>query len=166
MARVTALIQDSTLREVTDRIFGTLNARDRGRAEKALLEANPHLAQPNALVAGAVVRVPALTGLKARATVGSQDPVSELHATVAAQADAYQTILAVHGDAAAAELDAQTELLKDRTVAAELRRAGATELQKQLTESLRERAKAVANNRKRRQALFKRIGADLQRVQD
>jgi hypothetical protein len=164
MARVTALTQESTLREVSDRVFGTLNARDRARAEKALIEANPHLAQPNALVAGAVVRVPAVSGLKVRAAAGAQDPVSELDQAVAAAVVGYRERLSGHADAAVADLDAQTALLKDRTVAAELKRAGGTELGQQLAESLRARAKSLADARKRQEALFKRIDADLQKL--
>jgi hypothetical protein len=162
MARVTTLSQETTLRQVTDRLYGTLSARDRTRAEKALLEANPHLASADKFVAGTVVRVPALTGLRARTATVSQDPVDELRDAVAAGLDQFRASLSSHLDAAAADLETQSELLKDRTVAAEIKRVGASEVAKQLTESLRDRAKAVADDRKRHEALFKRMAADLQ----
>jgi hypothetical protein len=161
MARVTTLTQETTLRQVTDRLYGTLAARDRARVEKALLEANPHLATPDALAPGTVVRVPVITGFKARTAAVSQDPMAELRDAVSAGLEQFRANLSTHLDAAGAELDAQNELLKDRTVAAEIKRVGASDVAKRLTEALRERAKAVAEVRKRQEALFKRIDADL-----
>lgn len=164
MARLMTLTQETSIREISDRIFGTLNARDRARAEKALLDANPHLAAADALARGTVVRVPGISGLKARSAVGAQEPLAELRDAVAAGATDYQATLSTHADAVAGQIDAQAELLKDRAVAAELKRVGATDLAKQLTDSLRERSKVIAENRKRHDGLFKGILGDLQRL--
>jgi hypothetical protein len=166
MARVTTLTQETTLRQVTDRLYGTLGARDRARVEKALLEANPHLATPDALVSGTVVRIPAIIGVKARTAAVSQDPMAELRDAVAAGLDQFRENLSMHLDSVAADLHAQSELLKDRTVVAEIKRAAASDLAKQLTDSLRDRAKTVAENRKPQEAWFKRIDAELKGFQE
>ena len=162
MATLITLKNESTLRQLADRIYGALEPKDRTRAEKALLKANPHLGAREAFRPGAVVNVPSVRGLKPRAAATRNDPVSDVRDAIGAAVQEYRGRLAANLDAAAADLDAQTELLKDREVAAALKQAGATELAKQLTESLRERTKMVAEDRKRQEALFKRIGTDLE----
>jgi hypothetical protein len=165
MLTLVTLRNETTLRQLVERIYGTLDAKDRSNAEAQLLKANPHLAGKEAFRPGALVRVPPVRDLKPRPeAANSQDPVSGTLGTVATSVAEYRTRLASRLDAAAADLDAQGELLKDREVAVALKRTGATDLAKQLSEGLRARGKTLAEERKRHEALFKSIGDDIERL--
>jgi hypothetical protein len=161
MATLITVKDETTLRQLADRLYGTLDEKERARAENALAKANPHLGERDAFRAGTVVNVPSVRGLKARAAATRDDPVSDVRDAIGVAIDDYRRHLAASLDAAAADLGSQEELLKDKEVAAALKRAGGTDLAKQLTESLRARAKSFADDRKRQETLFKRIGEDL-----
>lgn len=152
---------ESTLRQVADRLYGTLDAKDRTLAEKALLEANPHLVDPAAFRAGAIIDVPPVRGLKAQAETTRNDPVSDVRDAIGVAVDDYRQQFAARLAAAAADIGSQEELMKDKEVVAALKRAGGTDLAKQLTESLQARAKTLAEQRKQQDVLFKRIAEDL-----
>jgi hypothetical protein len=164
MATLITLKNETTLRQLADRIYGTLEDKDRTRAENALLKANPHLGKREAFKPGAVVNLPSVRGLKPKAAATRNDPVSDVRDAVGAAVEEYQGRLAASIDAGMSDLAAQEELLKDKEVTAALKKAGATELAKQLTESLRTRAKTLAEDRKRQETLFARIGADLKAI--
>jgi hypothetical protein len=161
MATLITVKDETTLRQLSDRVYGTLDAKDRALAEKALLRANPHLGERGAFRAGAVVTVPTVRGLKARAAATRNDPVSDVRDAIAVAAGDYRAHLAASLAAAAADLGAQEELLKDKEVAAALKRAGGSEIAKQLTETLQARARTLAEERKRQEGLFRRIAEDL-----
>jgi phage tail protein X len=161
MATIITVKDETTVRQLADRLYGTLDARDRTLAEAALLKANPHLADREAFRAGAVVTVPPVRGLTAQPAATRNDPVGDVRDAIGVAVDDYRKHLAASLAAAAADLGSQEELLKDKEVAAALKRAGGTELAKPLAESLQARAKVLAEERKRQDGLFKRIAADL-----
>jgi len=161
MATLITLRNETTLRQIAERIFGTLQEHDLTRAENALLKANPRLGALEAFKPGAVVNVPSVQGLRAKAGATQSDPVSDVRNAIGAAAEQYRGALAASLAAVMSDVAAQEELLKDREVAAALKKAGAAALAKQVAESLRARAKTLAEDRKRQEALFARIGEDL-----
>lgn len=153
---------EKSVRELAERVYGTSSAASLDRAEKALLKANPQLRTATALRAGAVLSAPAVSGLAVRADATASDPLEALRGALAGAAASYGEHLAKSLDARAGELDAQEKLLKTKEIAAAIKaEPGGPELQKQLSETLGQRAKAVAEARKAHAALFDRIAADL-----
>lgn len=162
MPTLITLKTERSVREIAERVYGSLSAESLDRAEKALLKANPHLRNTAALRPGAVVNVPAVRGLKARGDTSGQDPAGDLRKDLAEAVAGYRDQLAISLDARAGELDAQETLLKTREIAGAIKRApGGAELAKRLTDTLRERAKAITEARKLQGPLFAKIAADL-----
>jgi hypothetical protein len=161
MATLITLQNETTLRQVAERAFGTLDEKDRRSAEAALLKANPQLATRDAFRPGAVLRVPSVGDLAPTAAAAPDDPVSDVREAIGAALELYRGRLGTNLDAVTSELATQEALLKDREVAAALRKAGAVEITKELHESLRARAQAFAEERKRQEALFARLRDDL-----
>jgi hypothetical protein len=158
--RVTTLKSESTLRELADSLYGKLDADTRKRAEAALLKANPQLAGAKAFRPGAVVALPELSGLRARAP--GQDPVGDLREVLSESLTLYREHLAKRQDEAKGDLEQQTELLKGKEVAAAIKKdAAATELAKQLTEALRARTKTLAEERKLQEETLQKALTDL-----
>jgi hypothetical protein len=157
-----ALGNERNVRELAARAYGNLNAESLARAEKALLAANPQLRTATAFRTGAVITVPPVRGLAAPADATGKDPVDALRAALAEAASGYREQLAKSLDTRARELDAQEKLLKTKEIAAAIKgEPGGPELQKQLTETLSQRAKAIAEARKSQDTLFDRIAKDL-----
>ena len=160
--RMITLKGETSVRELSERLFGNLDAEARGRAEKALLKANPQLGAKSGFRPGVVVNVPSVRGVKARAGAAGDDPVAELREVLADAVSAHRDRLGKALDARAADLDAQNEVLKTRDIAAAIKNApGGPELAKQLSETLRNRGKEIAEDRKRQAAAFDRMAADL-----
>lgn len=165
MPTIATLKTEKSLREVAERVYGTLDADKLARAQTALLKANPHLEAKAALQPGAVVSVPDVPGLRPRAGTVRSDPVDDLRKQLAAATETLQAQIAARLDARAQDLAQQTELLKSREVAAAIKQdpAGA-EIAKGLTQTLRDETKAIAEERKRNAELFDRIAADLKKL--
>jgi hypothetical protein len=162
MPTVIALGKERNVRELAERVYGGSNAAALARAEKALVKANPQLATAEGFRAGAVISVPEVSGLAVRPDTTAPDPVNAVRATLAEAAAAYRDELAKELETRAAELDAQEKLLKTREIAAAIKNEpGGPELQKQLGETLAQRAKAIAEARKDQDKLFDRIAADV-----
>jgi phage tail protein X len=160
--RVTTLKSESTLRELSVSLYGRLDADTRKRAEAALLKANPQLAASKAFRPGAVVVLPEVTDLRARADTLGQDPIEELREALAGALASYREHLTQRADELKSDLAQQTELLKDRDVSAAIKKdAAATELARQLAEALRARDKTRAEDRKRQEATLEKTSADL-----
>jgi len=156
------LQNEKNVREIAARVYGTSSAASLDRAEKALLKANPQLAAATGFRTGAVISVPRVSGLAVRTEATGQDPVEALRGALADAAAGYREHLEKRLDARTSELEAQDKLLKTREIAAAIKaEPGGPELQKQLTETLGQRAKAIAEARKVQSALFDRIAADL-----
>jgi hypothetical protein len=156
------LRNEKNVRELAERVYGTSSAASLDRAEKALLKANPRLATAAGFQSGAVISVPAVRGVGVRAEATGGDPADALRAELAKAASSYREHLIKGLDARTGEIDAQEKLLKTREIAAAIKaEPGGPELQKQLTETLAERTKAIAEARKSQSALFDRIAADL-----
>ena len=166
MPTLVTLQNEKNVREIAARVYGTSSATALDRAEKALLKANPQLGAATGFRTGAVISVPDVSGLAARADATGKDPVEALRGALAEAAAAYREHLAKSLDARAGELDAQDKLLKTREIAAAIKaEPGGPELQKQLTETLGQRAKAIAEARKTQGALFDLIAADLKKLE-
>jgi hypothetical protein len=162
MPALIAVRNERNVRELAARVYGTSNAAALDRAERALLRANPQLGTTTGLRAGAVISVPDVSGLAVRADATGDDPVGALRGALAEAAAAYRAHLEQSLDARGAELDAQDKLVKAKEIAAAIKaEPGGPELQKQLSETLGQRAKAVAEARKAHAVLFDRIAADL-----
>jgi hypothetical protein len=153
---------EKSVRELAERVYGSSSAASLDRAEKALLRANPQLRTATGLRTGAVISVPAVSGLAVRADATASDPLEAMRGALAGAATGYGEHLAKSLDARAGELDAQEKLLKTKEIAAAIKgEPGGPELQKQLAETLSQRAKAIAEARKSHGALFAQIAADL-----
>lgn len=123
------------------RIYGDLKAADAKRAEEALLRANPQLRKPGEVKPGALIVVPPVPGLAAKATGGDENPPA---ARVAAIRDALESYHQQLVKAHAAELTEQREaadLLKSREVKELPKRVpDAAKLLDRVAEALKERA--------------------------
>lgn len=162
MPTLVTLQNEKTVRELAERVYGTSSAASLERAEKALLKANPRLATAAGFRTGAVISVPTVRGVALRAEATAEDPVEVLRGELAQAAGAYREHLIKSLDAQAGEIDAQEKLLKTREIVAAIKaEQGGPELQKQLTETLGERSKAIAEARKSQSSLFDQIAADL-----
>lgn len=160
--RITTLKGEASLAELADRLFSITDAGARQRAEAALLKANPTLDRASGFLSGAVVVIPEVPDLKIRAAAGDQEPVEDVRRSLLEAVESYQAALRKRTDEAASDLDRQAELLKDREVAAAIRKDEvATNLSKELTASLRTRGKAIAEERKRQEEVFGQMTADL-----
>jgi hypothetical protein len=162
---IATLKTERSLREVAERVYGTLDADKLARAQTALLKANPHLKVGAALQPGAVVTVPELPGLKPRPGVVRSDPVEELRNQLIIATESLQVQMAERLDARSQEFSHQVELLKSKEVAAAIKRDPAgTDLAKAVTLRLREQAKSIGEERKRNADLFRRIATDLKKL--
>lgn len=162
MPTVVTLKNEKSVREIAARVFATSSAASLDRAEKALLRANPQLKTAAGFRTGAVISVPQVGDLALRADAIGQDPLEALRGALVEAAAGFRKHLAKSLDARSSALDAQHELLKTRQIAAAINTApGGPELQKQLNETLSQRAKSIAAERKSQDALFDRIVADL-----
>lgn len=160
--RITTLKGETTLAALADRLFSVTDAGARQRAEAALLKANPKLERASGFRPGVVVVIPEMPDLKNRAAAGSQEPVEDVRQSLLEAAESYQAELRKRTDEAASDLERQAELMKDKEVAAAIRKDEvATKLSKELTTSLRARGKAIAEERKRQEQIFGRLTADL-----
>lgn len=161
MPALITLQNESNLRQLAELVYDVRDDRDRARAEKALLTANPDIGTRDNLRAGAVVSVPSVPGLALRVTAVRDDPAAGVPDALGVAVEGYRRHLAARFEGATNDLAAQEELLKDREVVASLRKAGAVELAKQLSESLRARAERLGEDRKRQETMFRRIDEDL-----
>lgn len=162
MPNLVTLQNEKTVRELAERVYGTSSGASLDRAEKALLKANPRLATAAGFRTGAVISVPAVSGVSLRAEATGEDPAEALRGELAKAAASYREHLIKSLDARTSEIDAHEKLLKAREIAAAIKaEPGGPELQKQLTETLAERSKTIAEARKSQSALFDQIAADL-----
>jgi hypothetical protein len=82
---------EKKLTEVVGRAFGELSAAHAKRAEAAILRANPQLADPAGLQAGAVIVVPFVPGLRrAAADDGEAAPARELVTSLSLSLEGYR----------------------------------------------------------------------------
>lgn len=165
MPIITTLKTERTLREVAERIYGSLDADTLARAQIALTKANPHLESGTAFQPGAVVNVPELSGIEPRPNVVRSDPVEDLRNQLVMATESLQTHLASRLDARTQEISQQMELLKSKEISAAIKRdpAGA-DVAKAIALTLREQSKSIAEERKHNAELFKRIAADLDKL--
>lgn len=166
MPTLVTLQKEKSVREIAERVYGTTSAASLDRAEKALLKANPRLATPGGFRTGAVVNVPTIRGVTLRTEATGEDPVDALRGELGKAAGDYRDHLMKSLDARTSEIDEQEKLIKTREIAAAIRaEPGGPEMQKQLTETLAQRTKAIAEARKTQSALFDQIAADLKELE-
>jgi hypothetical protein len=131
MRMTTLKTSESNISTLLQRLYPNLSESKLKQAEMALLKANPHLTEAGDFRPGVVVTLPSDTGLKPKPGIVD-------------------------------ELATQEETLKNKEVAAVIKdMPNAAELAKELTSSLRERKRAMAEEKKVQDELFARIGEDI-----
>jgi hypothetical protein len=161
--RLTTITNDANVGALADRLYANLTPESRKTAEAALLAANPHLVGKGGFKAGAVVRVPAVSGVRARAAAAGPDPVGDvLKELVSAVAD-YRKQLDESVEAAKKSVAEQAALLKSRGVKAVVDKSPeAKALASDLTASLSARSKALIEFEKKTPAVFTALVKDLE----
>jgi hypothetical protein len=162
MRMTTLKTSDSNISTLLQRLYPNLSESKLKQAEMALLKVNPHLTDAGDFRPGVVVTLPSDTGLKPKPGIVDDDPIDEMHSLLQDSLKVYKDIQATRIDEALAELATQEETLKNKEVAAVIKDLpNAAELAKELTASLRERKKTLAEEKKVQDELFARIGEDI-----
>lgn len=162
MRMTTLKTSESNISTLSQRLYPNLSESKLKQAEMALLKANPHLTEADAFQPGVVVTLPSDTGLKPKPGSVGDDPIDEMHSLLQDSLKVYKDIQATRIDEALAELATQEETLKNKEVAAVIKdMPNAAALAKELTASLRERKRALAEEKKVQDELFARIGEDI-----
>ncbi len=161
--RLTTLKKSETdLSPAAQRLYPNLSESSRKKVETALLKANPHLAETGAFRPGTVVNLPEAPGLKPKAGQAGDDPVDEMLGQLKGAVGSYREDQAKRLDEALADVAGQEEILKDKEVAAAIKKsAEASKLAKELVASLRERQKLLAVEKKVQEEVFAKIMEDL-----
>jgi hypothetical protein len=161
--RLTTLQKNETsVSALVERIYPNLTEASRRKAEAAVIKANPHLSGAEAFRPGAVVTLPTAPELKPRPGVAGNDPVDDMLSGLQVAVASYHDELVKRLDQAVADLGKQEEILKQKEVATAIKgNPAATELAKSLVESLRERKKIAAGEKKGYDATFAAISKDL-----
>lgn len=112
---------EKDISDVVGRAYGDLKAADARRAEAALLRANPQLAKLRELGSGTIIVVPAVPGLKPKATDRTELPTREALREVAEAFDAYRKRLDANQDDERTATAKLASLLKFKDLKALLR---------------------------------------------
>ena len=161
--RLTTLQKNETsVSALVERIYPNLTEASRRKAEAALIKSNPHLSAANAFRPGVVVTLPSATEFQPRPGVAGKDPVDDMLSGLQDAVASYHDELVKRLDQSVDDLSKQEEILKQKEVATAIKgNPAATELAKSLVESLRERKKSAAEEKKAHDATFAAISKDL-----
>lgn len=153
---------ETTVDSVVQRLYPNLTEGERIAVAADLLKANPQLSTNQPLRPGLVVNVPSRPDRKPKPGGVTDDPVEELRGSLKEAVAGYQDSLAKRLDQALADISLQEELLKQKDILTAIKSTKeAPELAKQLAGALKERKKALAEEKKVQAELFSRIEKDL-----
>ena len=105
---------ESSVTEVTNRIYTRLTPRQRERAEAAILKANPQLANIRAVSRGTVLRVPDIPELHAKRKNNPENPKTRFDKQMTESIAAFSRQFAEQTSSEQEETKAQLVLLKNR----------------------------------------------------
>lgn len=160
--RLVALNRETGLGELVNRFYPDLTAARRRTVEAAFLKANPSLGSPEGFKPGALVNVPAVSGLKL-ATAAGKDPTEDMVGTVRGAVEAYQNVLFANFEGARADLEQQQALLRRADVAAAISTdPDAPLLAASLERNLETRRELLEDQKKRLDGVFAKIVKDLE----
>jgi hypothetical protein len=162
--RVTVLSDndETSTSKIADRLYDGLTTDARRRAKRALLRANPQLAEAGALRAGAVIAAPSVSGLAFKPAAAGRDPVDEVRQTLFAAVEGYQKYLDRGLKVSSDDIDRQIKLRNERPVVKALREAGVQNLVAGLDSSLKRREQAVTDAQSSQEAMFKQLLKDIE----
>ena len=160
--RLTTVKTEVSLDALADRLYNNLTPDKRKRVVAALLKANPQLAGAEAFRPGVVVRLPEQPGLTLKTAETGKDPVGELMGGLKEAVAGYGEQLMKNLGAALTDLKNQDAILKQKEVAAAIKAAPeAAKLADSLTASLRDRGKALTDERKTLDTTLGQIAKDI-----
>lgn len=114
---VTIYRGEKNVGELADKLFTGLSARQRDKTEAALLKANPQLAELSTLRAGAILHVPNLPELRAKARRARENPADQIAVQLSTALSAFDKHLTQHHAAAAAAVEETDRVLADKALA-------------------------------------------------
>lgn len=165
--RLTTITDDANIGALADRLYANLTPESRKAAEAALLAANPHLVGKGGFKTGAVVRVPAVSGVRAKATATAPDPVTDVLKELVEAVAGYRKQLDESVGAAKRRLADQAALVKSKDVKSVIDKSPeAKALASDLTAWLSARTKALTELEKRTPAVFTAVVKDLETLAD
>lgn len=161
--RITTLKKNETSAgALVQRLYPNLSESQRKKAEADLLKANPHLAEAAAFKPDTVVKLPDTPEFKAKAGAAEDDPIEAALEQLKEVVAGYRHEQTQHIDAELAAIASQEELLKDKEVAAAIKRSpDAGAIAETLKAYLRDGKKALETEAKKRDALFETMLSDM-----
>jgi len=114
--RIVAYRGETSVRAIADKHFADLPAKDRRKAAKALLDANPQLHDLERVAPATLIRVPSVPRVDGRALRGLDDPAGAVLDQVGESLAEYGERLTERHEGYKVQLKGEASLLKDRAV--------------------------------------------------
>ncbi|MEN8174397.1 MAG: hypothetical protein ABFS23_01455 [Pseudomonadota bacterium] len=111
---ITTFRGERSVAEIADRLFVGLTPRQREKAEKAILKANPQLKNLRKVRAGTILRIPDIPELQHKANRSLDSPDAQLVQTIGDALSGYLDHLSARVKEADADIKSQTAVLKER----------------------------------------------------
>ena len=154
---------ERSVAEIADNLFNRLTPRQRKKAEAAILEANPQLRDIRTLREGAILHVPALPELRAKASRSLENPEAQIAENLADTLSAFSKRIAEHVNVEQENTRAQSKLLKTTKFKKEISKAPNLQaLAVEATKALDTRSKALGERQKRVQEAISQARKDLE----
>jgi phage tail protein X len=154
---------ECSVAEIADRLFIGLTQRQRETATAALLKANPRLARIEAVPRGALLEIPHIPALRAKATTANECPERQVFQLLDAALRTYAEHLAQAQARDQADIEAQVAAMdSDRFTQAISRPKTLIALAKEARVFLEERSQATDERRERVKKAVERATADLE----
>jgi len=113
---ITTFSGEKNLGEISDKLFVRLTARQREKVEDELLKVNPQLRELSSVPPGAVLNVPDIPELRAKARTTPDGPDAQLFAQLRADLSGYSKQLATRNDEVKAAIAETRKVLADQVL--------------------------------------------------